>query len=276
MRRSSSLLLVFLFVLVVSVCGRGAVRIVSAEEIGIVDGPEDLCNYYASTTDLENAGIVTAISDECAALFGKTPNSVEVNDDTYPYKMCIVATNASFGDLTPVDAQSVVALDSFNNTTNQNVSHTFSLSGDYQDSLQISTTNTVSFSVSVDYNINIPTIFSMKFDFNASYSSSKTTTQSSSMQETYTSSTTLTCLPQCDYTASLNVQSLIYKATVSIPICLSGYAKCAYSERVNGHYWWYVLIDDFIPSAERCAVQSGLLASAVSVNSQTSLAKSCY
>jgi hypothetical protein len=194
----------------------------------------------------------------------------------YPYKLCIAAANATFGNLLPVAAQAVVAQDSFNNTTNQNVSHTFSLSGSYANSLEISTTTSVSFSVSVDYSISVPDKFALKFDMNTTFSSSKTTTQSSSIAETYSSSTTLSCDPSCAYTASLDVQTLLYKATVDVPICLTGYAKCAYNSPVNGHYWWYVLVDDFISLDERCAVQDGILASAMSVDSDTSLAKTCY
>jgi len=266
-----------LFIVVASVAGR-RVKLIPADPVE--DGSNKItynsCSFYAATSDLQTQNIVNTISDECHTLLGATPDSVAVNDDSYPYKMCLMASNATFGSLDPEDDESSVDKDSFNNTTNQNVSHSFSLTGQYSNSLTVQTTSTVSFSASVQFTIDLPTLFSGKFAFNASYSSSKTTIQSSSIKETYTSSTTLTCLPDCEYSATLNVQSLIYKATVDVPICLSGYAKCSYNSKVNGHYWWYVLIDDFIEDSSRCQDQNGLLASAVSVDSATTLSKTCY
>lgn len=264
---------VFCLVMLSIVCASG-VRIYNVDDI--INDSSDVCNYYASISDLQNTGLVSTVSDQCKQIFGKAPNNVEVNDDTYPYKLCLVAETSNWSNLQPVASQSVVATDSFNNTTNQNVSHTFSLSGSYANSLQVSTTNTVSFAESVIFNVDIPTTFSMKFEFNSTFTSTKATTQSTSISETYDSSTNVECFPHCDYSADLNVQTMLYKATFEVPICMTGYVKCAYSDRVNGHYWWYVLLDDFVTQDQRCAEQNGVLASAISVDSSTTLNKECY
>eukprot|EP00026_Physarum_polycephalum_P014231 Phypoly_transcript_14721.p1 GENE.Phypoly_transcript_14721~~Phypoly_transcript_14721.p1 ORF type:complete len:190 (+),score=27.99 Phypoly_transcript_14721:385-954(+) len=189
--------------------------------------------------------------------------------------MCLVAGNVTWANLQPADDESVVATDSFNNTTNQNVTHEFSLEGEYVNSLQITTTSSVSFSASVNFHVDVLPIFSMKFDINTSFSSSKETTQFSQEEIKYQSSTTVNCLPQCDYSAKLNVQSQLYKANFQVPICLSGWARCSYNSKVNGHYYWYVLVDDFITESQRCVAQNGMLGSAVSVDSTTTLAKEC-
>ncbi len=168
---------------------------------------------------------------------------------------------------------------------------------------------------------------------NASYTSSKTTTQSTSVQETYSSSTTLNCEPGCVYTASLEVQSLMYPFDFLIYLFFFSTRKgtkrkykcpfvwqdmqsarttaksmattggisilCSLSclpfvlffplPLLSSHsslsifvFFEFsliridVLIDDFIDDGERCAIQSGALASAVSITSDTSLAKQCY
>jgi len=272
-----AVVVVFLLAVVTVYAGRIPVQPhrVTIHHAGEVS-PANTCSYFAAISDVQKVGIQQAISDQCKSMLGEAPSSVEVNDDTYPYKLCIQAEDAQWGDLTPVTAEDAVARDIFNNTTNQNVTHTFSLTGEYDDSLTVSTTSTVSFSASVDFSLDLPSIFKLKFDMNTSYSSTKSSTQSTSIKETYTSSTSLTCLPHCGYSASLNVQAMIYKTNVEIPICLTGYAKCAYQHTVKDHYWWYVLIDDFVPASTRCVTQNGMLASAESVNSQTALGKSCY
>jgi len=241
----------------------------------MVDSPYNLCNYYAATSDIQTAGLLNTISNQCKTVLGKAPNGVEANVDTYPYKLCLIAENATFSGLSPSASQSVVAQDSFNNTTNQNVSHTFSLNGIYANSLQMSTVNTVQYSAGVSFSVDIPETFEMKFDMNTTFTSSKATTQSTTISESYDSSTTLTCNPGCDYTASLDVHTLTYKASFEVPICLSGYARCSYNDRVNGHYWWYLLIDDFVTPDQRCVNQAGILGSAISIDSTTSLSKSC-
>lgn len=110
--------------------------------------------------------------------------------------MCIAANNASFGNLDPVDADSVrlyLEIACYINICNRrlllkmhsttlpikmfpilslsqvyillvykSVSLTNVHLGVYDNSLQVSTTDTVSFSVSVDYSITLPVIFSMK------------------------------------------------------------------------------------------------------------------
>jgi len=242
----------------------------------IYANPLDTCTYYAQTSDLNTVGIVSAISAQCLKLLGSTPGSIVVNDDTYPYKMCLIAENATWSNLQPQADESVIATDRFNNTTNQNVTHEFSLEGDFVNSLQVSTTSTVSFSAGVNFEVDILPIFKLKFDMNYSFSSSKETTQFTQDDVKFQSSTTVDCLPNCDYSADLNVQSQLYKAQFQVPICLTGFARCTYSSKVNGHYYWYVLIDDFIDATSRCIEQSGGLASAVSVDSSTTLSKECF
>jgi hypothetical protein len=265
---------VTILLVLLAISNAHGISIYGADEIN--DDPVDnTCTYYAQTSDLSTAGIVSAISSQCKTLLGSTPNSIVVNDDTYPYKMCLFAGNATWANLQPADDESVVASDNFNNTTNQNVTHEFSLEGEYVNSLQISTTSAVSFSAGVNFNVDVLPIFKMKFDMNTSFSSSKETTQFSKEDITFQSSTTVNCLPSCDYTAQLNVQSQLYKANFQVPICLTGWARCTYNSKVNGHYFWYVLIDDFIADASRCVNQNGALASAVSVDSTTTLSKIC-
>jgi hypothetical protein len=242
------------------------------------DVPEDLlCNYFAANSDLTNAGVDRAISTFCNQQLGATPNSIVVNADTYPYKMCLAAGEATFGNLQPVTGQSIIAKDFFNNTSDQTVTHSFALSGNFQQSISIATTQTVTLSETVGYSVTIPEVLSTTFSVSTSFSSSTTQTNSATSTINYNPQTSAECDPKCSYTASESVTLSIFKSDMSVPICLSGYARCTYNSRVQGHYYWYVLIDDFISPSDRCFTQMGTLSSVVSdVNSQTTFSKGCY
>jgi len=239
--------------------------------------PENLCDYYAADSDMTNAGIDNAVSTYCQKSLGEWPAEVHVNADTEPYKMCLVAGNATFGNLQPNSGQNIIAKDFFNNTSNQNVTHTFSLSGSFSQSLDVSTTNTVTLSTSVEYGVNIPDVLSSKFTISTSFSSSKTTSNTATNSITYNPTTSVECQPHCSYNAVATVNTAIYKSDMTVPLCLSGYARCQYNSRVNGHYYWYVSVDDFIQPAQRCFLQNGALGSIVSdIDSKTTFSKACY
>jgi len=267
--------IVFVLLVLLVVCVRGRLRVLSLDDmIGV---PANLCSYYAADVDMSNAGLNNAVANFCQQQLGQRPASVHVNPDDNPYKMCLVAENATFGNLQPTNGQTIVAKDFFNNTSDQVVTHQFSLTGSFSESIAIATTNTVTLSVSVSYGVVIPTILSAKFAIDTTFYSSQTTSRSSTNTVSYTPSTTTACAPHCAYTAATTVQTSLYKADMTVPLCLSGYARCQYSTAVKGHYYWFVLVDDFVQPTDRCFHQAGNLGSLISdINSQTTFTKSCY
>jgi len=269
-------------VLLVVVCYGGVIAksrppVMTPGEAPSQTNPEDLCNYFAANSDMTNAGITGAISDECTRYLGSRPAGVNVNVDDEPYKMCLVAGTVRYGSLEPVTGQQVIAKDSFNNTSDQTITHSFSLTGAYTQSIAIATTNTVTLSVSVDYSVSIPDIFSSKFSVSSTFTTSKTQTNSATSSINYNPGYSLTCAPHCSYAAEEKVDVSMYKTDMNVPICLSGYARCNYNSRVQGHYLWYFLVDDFLSTSQRCFTQQGMLSSSVSdINSATSISKQCY
>jgi len=251
------------------------VRIFGTDDV--IFAPNNICQYMAADSDMNNAGIAPAISSECNKLLGQTPDAVHVNADSNPYKMCLVPENATFSGLKPATAQKIIAKDTFNNTSNQNVSHTFGLTGSFSESLEMSTSTTVSLSITVSYSVTIPDMFSSSFSMDTTFSTTSTTTHTASNTISYDPSTTVDCEPSCFYTATETVNTYIYESDMVVDICLSGYARCEYESRVNGHYYWYVLVDDFIAPGNRCFVQDGTLnALTADISSSTTLSKACY
>jgi len=238
--------------------------------------PGNTCTTYAQTKDLSTAGLVSTLSSQCNILFGATPAAVAANADSEPYKLCLVAGDTARSNLQPQDDESIVATDSFNNTTPQTVSHEFTLEGQFINSIKLSTTSSVAFSASVNFNVDVMPTWSLKFDLNTSFSSSKASTQFSQAEVQYQSSTSVNCSPDCDYTAALNVQTSVYKSQFTVPICLSGWVRCQYNSKQNGHYYWYFLVEDFIADTQRCIAQNGELDSSVSIDSTTTLSNHCY
>lgn len=73
--------------------------------------------------------------------------------------MCLVPSNATFGNLQPTTGMQILAKDSFNNTSNQTVNHSFTLQGTFDESIVVATTTTLDLSVDVSYEIELPDIF---------------------------------------------------------------------------------------------------------------------
>jgi len=239
--------------------------------------PVNLCNYYADDSDMSKAGINNAIFNYCQDQLHTRPYAVHVNADDNPYKMCLAAGTAYFSSLEPVTGQSIVAKDFFNNTSDQVVTHQFSLSGSFSQNIAVATINTVAISKSVGYSIDIPPALRATFSVSTSFESSKTQTNSATSVLQYSPSTTTQCQPKCSYTAIETVQTSTYSSNFNVPLCLTGYARCEYKNPVNGHYLWFVVIDDFISPNDRCFTQAGTLSSLISnIDSQTTLSKSCF
>jgi len=265
----------FLVLVTVAFCvSAKKVHVYSPDDVPL---PQNLCNFQANDNDMNNAGVTEPIADWCTNHFGKRPDAVHVNADGEPYKMCLANAPASFGNLTPFTGQAVVAKDSFNNTSNQTVTHKFDLEGSFKESIEVSTTTTVSVSVSVDYSVTIPEIFStIGFSIDTSFSTSRTDTHSAEHSLSWAPSETVDCQPHCLYLVQTSVQTQIYKADMYVPICLTGYARCQFGDRVQGHYFWYILVDDVLDQSKRCYTQRGTLSSIVSdVNAQTTFSKQC-
>jgi len=276
----------FLAITVGTVCSRRAITLENKNFPVIFPGdgddatlkvPGNLCDYFANDQDLSNAGLNGAVGTFCQQQLGQYPAQVHVNADDNPYKMCLVAGDAQFGNLQPNTAIQIIAQDSFNNTTNQTITHSFSLTGSYTQSLEVSTTNTVSLSVSVEYSVELPEVFSEKFSMSTAFSSSTTKTNRDQTEVSFNPTTITDCLPHCVYIAVESINTAIYKSTMTVPLCLSGWARCQYNDRVNGHYYWYVMIDDFVQTGKRCYTQQGLLSSVVcDVKSSTTMSDKCY
>jgi len=239
--------------------------------------PGNLCDYFANDQDLSNAGLNGAVGTFCQQQLGTYPAQVHVNADSNPYKMCLVAGDAQYGNLQPSTAIEIIAQDTFNNTTNQTITHSFSLSGSFTQSLEVTTTNTVSLSVSVEYSVELPEVLSSKFSMSTAFSSSTTKTNRDQSEINFNPTTITDCLPHCVYIATESINTAIYKSSMTVPLCLSGYARCQYNSPVNGHYYWFVLLDDFVAPDKRCYTQQGLLSSIVcDVKSSTTVSDRCY
>jgi len=245
---------------------------------GSPDTPKNTCQYYGTDADLDKIGITETIKSYCTRTMGATPDAVHVNADGYPYKMCAVAGEAIWSSLKPIGGQSVVAKDTFNNTSDQVASHTFSLTGSYDQTITVSTTNTVAFTTSIEYTIGIPDELAIKFGVSTSFSSSSTEEHQDHAGVSYSSATTVDCQPDCYYMAALEAETLVYNADMKVPLCLDGFARCQFGSPVQGHYWWYFdLVSDIgLPQDSRCYYQSGKLNSAITINSTTEFAKQCY
>jgi len=262
-----------LILLVILYCVHG--KVYSPDDM--VGVPENICDYFASDKDMTNVGIIGAVSTYCQQQLGVKPDQVHVNVDSEPYKMCLAAGPATFGNLQPNTGQSIIAKDFFNNTSDQTVTHDFSLTGTFSESISVSTTNTVTLSTTVEYGVSIPDIFTSKFTISTSFSSSQTSSRTATNSISYTPHTSAQCAPHCAYTAVATVNTAIYKSSMSVPLCLVGYARCQYNSRVKDHYYWYVQVEDFVQPNNRCFHQSGSLSSIVSdIDAKTTFSKTCY
>lgn len=234
------------------------------------------CNYYASDTDMRQQGLLPKIKDYCKRKFKKTPDAVTVNPDQYPYKMCLTAGKAEFTDLRPSDSTKIVADDEFTNRgTGKNVSHTFELHGDFMESISLATTTTVSFKESVSFEVDIPKVLSSKFEISLGFKSSKTEDHKNSNDAGFESTTTVVVPSDCTYYAKINAQIDKYSSKFKVPICLDGYARCQFGEKVEGHYFWYVTLKEVgVTSSAACVKQSGGLASSIAIKSSTVITKS--
>lgn len=234
------------------------------------------CNYYASDVDMRQQGLAPKIKDYCKRRFKKTPDEVHVNLDGEPYKMCLKAGKAEFTSLKPSGSTKIVADDEFTNRdTGKAIEHTFELHGDFTESLSLATTTTVSFKETVSFEVDIPEVLKSKFSISLGFKSSKTENHEDSNDAGFKSSTKVVVPSDCTYYAKIKANIDKYSSKMKVPICLDGYARCQFGERVEGHYYWYVTLKEAgITSSASCVMQSGGLASSIAIKSSTEVTKS--
>ena len=241
------------------------------------------CDYFASKSDLDNAGLTKKVEGWCANRFGKKPDGVLVNDDGYPYKTCVDAGEAEFSSMNPKKAAQVIATDTFHNPDRLPVKHTFSLSGSQSSDIKVQTTNTIHTHANIKHSINIPKVFHQNFTMNESFSTDTTESHSDFLSTTYTTSVATNIPPSCSVTASLKTTVDKYAADIKVPICITGYVGCHFGEKVEDptsksagkHFYWYMTLDQMGLGGERwCWMQKGELTSSVSMYSTTSVSQS--
>jgi len=247
---------------------------------------QNSCNTFASDKDMQNTGLSSAVANFCNNHFHHKVDAVHVNADGYPYKMCLIAKQATWTGLQPASATRVMDKDSFTNDNSQSVSHTFTLGGKTSQSATISTTTTVSLSTSVSYEVSVEKVFTDKFTLTTSFSSSRTESHSDTNEVSYQSSTTISAHPGCTYVAELTSNLQVYNSHFKVPLCVDGYARCQFDSAIadptnpaaGKHYWWYFDIRSLGLSGQACFIQNGGLGASISIDSNSnvsSVGKNC-
>jgi len=241
-----------------------------------INGPENTCSYMANDNDMTKAGLTQKVQNYCAQIFGTQPDAVHVNQpDGYGYNMCLTPGKPLIDfNWVPVGEVSITGTSSFKNSGTYPVDHTFTLSGNYGEAVTVATTNSVDISADVEYGIDF--IIDASLTFQGTYSFQHTLEKSSSYTLGFQNTDTATVPPSCTAYDKMVATMIQYGGYVTTNVCLDGYARCQFGNPVQGHYYWYIDVNEMgLSDSDKCWTQSGKITGSSAVNAKSEMTVEC-
>ena len=234
----------------------------------------NVCNgAEASMQDVNHLGLYYPMINACQQHVGHKPGKVTVNADNYPHRMCLnaEASKVTWTGLTPSTAERITARSSYTNPRGSSFLYTFKLGGSIENSVTMSTSNTVGFSESVSFTVGVPEVLQAQWSLQATFSSTQTHSQTQSSSVSFSDTISATLAAGQTANAYIEASAQVYESKFEVPICISGYFRCSYSSPVSnnmglpGTHFWYYLPTSTLQGQQMCLKQSGTLSSRASI-----------
>lgn len=190
-----------------------------------------------------------SVRESFKTIYGTNPDGIALNNETYFNAVQPPITQQyghycykKIGDITynynnnNLPTQIIIATSLVTNETNEPVTQTVYISGEWTKTTSWSTevTNGLSFSSS----ISIKGIFEIGGEFNVSTTVGKS--ESQSITNTASLAITVEVPPRSQRRVKLKALMVKEAARFSAPINVSGYFGANFPKSVNGHYFWFV------------------------------------